>query len=373
MRVVVVGLGIQGRKRSGIAGDEVVATVDPVVAEADYRTIDEVPADAYDAALVCTPDDAKIGLLTRLLDAGKHVLVEKPLLGPPSDLERLAELAQARGVQCYTAYNHRFEPHFIRMKETLESGVLGRIYLCRMFYGNGTARDVRNSPWRDRGAGVLPDLGSHLLDTAFFWFGATAAPLQVWSADRFENRAFDHLAFGARGQPVLQMEITLLSWRNHFTADVYGEHGSAHIESLCNGAPRPLPAALASCPADGRPRRRSHWSSPIRPGPPNTSTSRNCAASCRRRKTRSATRWRLTRCWLRSPTKPHTSINGGAVARPAMVPCGYARRAAGAGSRGAAERVRSQSRSKHRSRPRRSAPRPRSESPTPYPRPVPCS
>ena len=35
-----------------------------------------------------------------------------------------------------------------------------------MFYGNGTARLVRDSAWRDQGAGVLPDLGSHLLDTA---------------------------------------------------------------------------------------------------------------------------------------------------------------------------------------------------------------
>ena len=93
-------------------------------------------------------------------------------------LERLAELARSRRAICYTAYNHRFEPHFIRMKEAVESGILGRIYLCRMFYGNGTARDVRNSPWRDRGAGVLPDLGSHLLDTALFWFGQIDAAVR---------------------------------------------------------------------------------------------------------------------------------------------------------------------------------------------------
>jgi scyllo-inositol 2-dehydrogenase (NADP+) len=237
MRVVVIGLGIQGRKRRAIAGSEVVATVDPDVAEADYRTIDEVTPDAYDAALVCTPDDAKIGLLTTLLGHGKHALVEKPLIGSPTALDALIGLAQERAVVCYTAYNHRFEPHFIRMKETLASGALGQIYLCRLFYGNGTARDVRNSPWRDRGAGVLPDLGSHLLDTLLYWFGAIAAPLTLWSANRFENRAYDHLAFGTRGQPALEMEITLVSWRNHFTADVYGERGSAHIESLCKWGP----------------------------------------------------------------------------------------------------------------------------------------
>lgn len=238
MRVVVVGLGIQGRKRRAIAPGDVLATVDPVNPEADYRELSEVPLGNYDAALVCTPDAAKIELLTYLLENGKHVLVEKPLLAvDTASLERLAALAGRSGVVCYTAYNHRFEPHFIRMKEVIESGVLGQIYLCRMFYGNGTARDVRNSPWRDRGAGVLPDLGSHLLNTAMFWFGDLAAPFTVWSADRFENRSYDHLTFGSRGTPVLEMEITLLSWRNHFTADVYGESGSAHIESLCKWGP----------------------------------------------------------------------------------------------------------------------------------------
>jgi predicted dehydrogenase len=253
MRVVIVGLGIQGRKRCAIAGADVVATVDPTVRDADHRILSEVPLDAYDAALVCTPDDEKITLLNALLENGKHVLVEKPLLAPDgAALERLAVLAQRRSAVCYTAYNHRFEPHFIRMKETIESGVLGRIYLCRMFYGNGTARDVRNSPWRDRSAGVLPDLGSHLLDTAMFWFGAIDQAFSVWSANRFENRAFDHLAFGTRGEPVLEMEITLLSWRNHFTADLYGEHGSAHIDSLCKWGPSTFTRRTRVLPS-GRP------------------------------------------------------------------------------------------------------------------------
>lgn len=238
MRVVVVGLGNQGRKRRAIAGADAVATVDPVNSEADHGALGDVPLGSYDAALVCTPDDVKIELLTYLLDHGKHVLVEKPLLAPDTAaLERIAALARRERAVCYTAYNHRFEPHFIRMKETVNSGILGRIYLCRMFYGNGTARDVRNSSWRDRGAGVLPDLGSHLLDTAIFWFGRLDAPFGVWSANRFENEACDHLLFGSRGSPVLEMEITLLSWRNHFTADVYGEKGSAHIKSLCKWGP----------------------------------------------------------------------------------------------------------------------------------------
>ena len=253
MRVVIIGLGNQGRKRCAVAAADVVATVDPAIADASYSHISEVPLDAYDAALVCTPDDAKIPLLTTLLENRKHVLVEKPIIAPDQAvLDRLWALARRCGAVCYTAYNHRFEPHFIRMKETIESGELGRIYLCRMFYGNGTARDVRNSPWRDRGAGVLPDLGSHLLDTAWFWFGAIDQAFSVWSAHRFENRAFDHLAFGTQGTPALEMEITLLSWRNHFTADLYGEHGSAHINSLCKWGPATFTRRTRVLPS-GRP------------------------------------------------------------------------------------------------------------------------
>lgn len=238
MRVIVVGLGVQGNKRRAVAGKDVVATVDPVHPEANYKSLADVPLGAYDAALVCTPDDAKIELLTYLLSNGKHLLVEKPLLASDnSTLEALAKIARSKGVVCYTAYNHRFEPHFVRMKQAIESGRLGTIYCVRMFYGNGTARLVRNSPWRDQGAGVLPDLGSHLLDTALFWFGKPSVPFEIYSCNRFENRSFDHVAFGANGSPVLQLEMTLLNWRNHFYADVFAEKGSAHIQSLCKWGP----------------------------------------------------------------------------------------------------------------------------------------
>ena len=68
MRVVVVGLGIQGRKRRTIAGADVVATVDPVNRDADYCSLADIPLNGYDAALVCTPDEPKLELLTYLLD-----------------------------------------------------------------------------------------------------------------------------------------------------------------------------------------------------------------------------------------------------------------------------------------------------------------
>ncbi len=253
LRVVVVGLGIQGRKRRAIAGADVVATVDPVV-DADYRALADVPTDLYDAALLCVPDAPKLGLVAGLLAAGKHVLVEKPLFAPnAADFDRLAALSEAGGAVCYTAYNHRFEPHIAALKDLMEAGDLGRIYRARFFYGNGTARDVRGSPWRDQGAGVLPDLGSHLLDMILFLFGSLPDRFAVWAARTFENRAFDHVICGADGPVLLECEMSLLSWRNHFVAEIYGERGSAHIDSLCKWGPSSLTLRRRELPS-GRPR-----------------------------------------------------------------------------------------------------------------------
>ena len=239
MRVVVAGLGVQGYKRRKFAGTDYVASVDPVNPDADYVALPEVPLDQYDAVLACVPDQPKRDLLAYCVAHGKHVLVEKPLwVDRESDLVELERRASEKRVIIYTAYNHRFEPHYVRMRDLIASGELGRIYSCRMFYGNGTARLVRESGWRDKGAGVLPDLGSHLLDTCRFWFADLAPSFAVMAANRFENLAPDHVVIASQGlAPRIELEMTLVMWRNHFTCDVLAEKGTAHITSLCKWGP----------------------------------------------------------------------------------------------------------------------------------------
>ena len=239
MRVIVAGLGVQGYKRRTSAGADFVAAVDPVNTEAEFRRIEDVPVNRYDAVLACIPDAPKVQLLRYCIDNKKHVLVEKPLWAEhQDDIVELQDRARRADVICYTAYNHRFEPHYVRMRELIASTELGSIYSCRMFYGNGTARLVRDSVWRDHGAGVLPDLGSHLLDTCRFWFGNIADDFSVVSARAFENRAPDHVVMSSeRGTMRIELEMTLLMWCNHFTCDILAENGTAHISSLCKWGP----------------------------------------------------------------------------------------------------------------------------------------
>ena len=254
MRVAVVGLGIQGVKRRAIAGPDVSATVDPVRPEAEFRSIQDVPLDRFDAALVCTPDDPKVDLLTYLLANGKHVLVEKPLIARSAhDLSTLSALSREHGAVCYTAYNHRFEPHLAAAKALLEAGRIGTVYQARFFYGNGTARDVRNSAWRDQGLGAIPDLASHLLDLVLFYFGPVAGEPVLWAQECFENRSCDYFLLGFPGaRPMLRLEGTLLSWRNSFFMDLIGDAGSIHVTSLCKWGPTSLIVRSRKLPS-GRP------------------------------------------------------------------------------------------------------------------------
>ena len=72
-------MGVQGAKRQRAAGDNVVATVDPLARGVDYKDVRDVPLDDFDAAILCIPDDPKVALIEYLVSNKKHVLVEKPL------------------------------------------------------------------------------------------------------------------------------------------------------------------------------------------------------------------------------------------------------------------------------------------------------
>lgn len=258
MRLVVAGLGVQGHKRVRFAGESVVATVDPIAPGATYTAIEQVPVADYDAAMLCVPDAAKPDVLEYLVCAGKHVLVEKPLIGPGAlDLVALEREAREQAVAVYAAYNHRFEPHLARLRELLKDGVIGEPHRVSMFYGNGTARDVRSSPWRDEGLGVIGDLVPHLLDILEFTTGRPGSPIETWSVARHENAAPDHFLLGfPAATPVITLEGSLLSWRNTFRLEVLGTEGSAHVDGLCKWGPSTLSVRDRVLPSGKPPERR---------------------------------------------------------------------------------------------------------------------
>lgn len=253
MKIIVVGLGVQGKKRAAIAGKDFIAAVDPVNPDAHYQQLEQVPLTSYDAAIVCTGDKPKVALLKYLLTHHKHVLVEKPLYASAAEINELQQLANKNNLTCYTAYNHRFEPHLIRVRDILQQQTLGEIYHCRLFYGNGTARQVKESAWRDQGSGVLHDLGSHLLDLIDYLFGSRSSSFKLVNTQCFENNAPDHVTFiDTANQPNIECQMTLLSWRNDFSCDILAEKGSVHVRSLCKWGPAEFTLRTRVLPS-GRP------------------------------------------------------------------------------------------------------------------------
>ena len=237
MKVLIVGLGVQGLKRKKllIKTNNYVASVDPLSINSEYKNINDVPLDFYDSCFLCVPDKVKKNLINFCLKNKKHVLVEKPLICKnKKEILDIEKKAKKDNLIIYTAYNHRFEPNLVKMKNLISSKKLGKIYSCKMFYGNGTAKLVKKSNWRDNGNGVLGDLGPHLLDLCNYFFESKLDNLNLIKSLNHENKSPDHVTIDSMYKKTyISLEMTLCMWKNYFTCDVIGEKGSAHVESFC--------------------------------------------------------------------------------------------------------------------------------------------
>ena len=239
MRILIVGLGVQGQKRKKLLSKIFFyASVDIDNKKADFQSIKEVPLKNYDSVFICTPDSSKLGIINYCIKHKKNILVEKPLFSKSNkSLKKLEKKANQSNIIIYTAYNHRFEPHFINIKKIIKSKVLGKIYYCYLFYGNGTAKLVKRNKWRDRGLGVIKDLGPHLIDTTNFWFNKKFK-FKSFINNKFENNSPDHaILFSKENNFFLKLEMSTCMWRNTLQCDIIGSKGSIHLNSLCKWGP----------------------------------------------------------------------------------------------------------------------------------------
>jgi predicted dehydrogenase len=125
---------------------------------------------------IATPTDLHADIAIAALDAGKHVLCEKPLAMTIAEAEAIQMAAQSGKARFAVAFNYRFVPAIQLARQIIAEGRLGRLYHVRACY----LQDWLASPeapmsWRldkDRaGSGVLGDLGAHVIDLAHFLVG----------------------------------------------------------------------------------------------------------------------------------------------------------------------------------------------------------
>ena len=132
----------------------------------DYRQL--IESGTVDAVVIATPDDLHHAMTLAAVDAGLHVVCEKPLARNVADAQEMAVRADAAGVKHMTFFTLRWFQHTQFVKELINAGAVGNPSHCQISYVHGNAREPRYR-WRldgERANGILGDLGSHLIDLA---------------------------------------------------------------------------------------------------------------------------------------------------------------------------------------------------------------
>ena len=251
MRFAIVGCGLIGQKRAAAIsrlGHMTILAVDRsrdragALAESfgarsatDFRAA--VEAADIDAVVVATPHAELSAIATACLDAGKHVLVEKPGGRNLAEVSAVTEAANAAGRVAKVGYNHRFHPAVLKAREIVDRGELGQLMFIRGRYGHG-GRPGYEREWRFErsisGGGELIDQGSHLIDLAHWFLGeftGIQAELRTffWNAE-VEDNVF--LTLSTSEGRIAWLHATWTEWKNLFSLEIYGRDGKLEINGL---------------------------------------------------------------------------------------------------------------------------------------------
>jgi predicted dehydrogenase len=132
-------------------------------------------ADAYDLVVVATPNRTHYALALAVMEAGLHVVVDKPLAVTSSEGRRLAEAAAANGVVASVFHNRRWDGDFLTLRRLLDEGALGELLRLESRFERWRP-EVDRGKWREGwtpedAGGTLFDLGPHLIDQALDLLG----------------------------------------------------------------------------------------------------------------------------------------------------------------------------------------------------------
>jgi predicted dehydrogenase len=137
----------------------------------DYRQM--IDHAGLDAVVVCSPDDLHYPMTMCALDKGLHVICEKPLAYTLSQAREMRDRAEAVGVVNMAFFTFRWVPLYLRLKQLLEEGFIGRCLSCEFHNLAGVANDTQYIWQMDpqRSNGVLGDRGVHSIDLARWLVG----------------------------------------------------------------------------------------------------------------------------------------------------------------------------------------------------------
>lgn len=247
--VGIIGCGLIGQKRANALGRaRLVACADidreraerlgrahGASAHQDWRSVIEDPN--VTLVVVATTNDLLAAITMAAVQAGKHVLVEKPAAVNVRELEAAIDAQRSSGQLVRVGFNHRYHPALLQAKSLADAGELGPLMFVRGRYGHGGRmgydREWRADP-RISGGGELIDQGVHLIDLSRLFLGELVASAG-YAATYFWNMPVDDNAFmllTAVGGQTAFLHASCTEWKNLFSFEVYGKTAKLHIEGL---------------------------------------------------------------------------------------------------------------------------------------------
>ncbi|MEN2281710.1 oxidoreductase [Algoriphagus sp. SE2] len=138
-----------------------------------YRSLQELlDADASDLIVITTPNEFHFPMAMQCLQAGKHVVVDKPVTIFSHEAEELNKLAEKQGLVCSVFHNRRYDGDFMTLQKLVRAGDLGELVYLESHFDRFRPDLTEN--WREKevpGNGITYDLGSHLIDQVLLLFG----------------------------------------------------------------------------------------------------------------------------------------------------------------------------------------------------------
>jgi predicted dehydrogenase len=248
--VAIVGCGLVGEKRAKTLSKaklvacadilferarRLAATFDAALATSDWREV--LKRDDVDVVIVSAFNNILAEVTQEAVEAGKHVLVEKPAARNARELKPVFKAVQSTGKKVRVGFNHRYHPALLKARELFESGVLGELMFVRGRYGHG-GRIGYEHEWRANpalsGGGELIDQGVHLVDLAR-WFLGDFSEVKGFAHTYFWQMPVEDNAFmllkTAQNQTAF-LHVSCTEWKNLFSFEIYGRNAKLHIEGL---------------------------------------------------------------------------------------------------------------------------------------------
>lgn len=206
-----------------VPGVEAVPSVDAVIARPDI-----------DLIVVATPNQLHFPHAKAALEAGKHVVIDKPFVVDLAQADALMALADRHQRVLSVFQNRRWDSGFLTARQAMADGSLGEIYYYEAHYDR--FRPAIKPGWREvagDGAGVFFDLGAHLADQAVCLFGmpdAVTADIQVQRADAQVDDYFHVVLHYGRRRAVLHG--SMLTRMPGPSLALHGDRGSLLVYGL---------------------------------------------------------------------------------------------------------------------------------------------